>query len=322
MKIGCGFDPKIYIVNSDYRDLIRRHFTFVIPTWGMAPTSHHKQPNFKALSVVEEGVNAAVEDGLEVHGHFLMSRFSIPDWLKELADRGFSDSLQLLQQTISEVVGFWGDRISDWIVANEMITANGLAPAHPWTRLVGDSMLSHAFNAAHAANPKAKLWLKDFGIQHPWQWDAVYKEVARLKAQQIPIYGVGAHLHLNLFPVRTNRYVIDNIAAHLYPYHGIRINLFKHQVRRFQKLGLAFQASEVLVFPGGNHDLNQKAMAHAYQRYFQTSKDVGCSHFSVWCPVDDCRYPKLTWHWQGKQDYPGIWRWEEGLGYQTKFELL
>lgn len=324
MKYGAGFDPLHYAIHSEYRAVIRDHFDFVIPTWGMMPTDHHDTECLFVNPHVIRGVELARQDGLEVHGHCLLTRFSIPEWLKQQALTPETARARLYSQ-IYEIVDFWEDRISDWIVSNEMIGSEGVTPNHPYTKLLGQEALSIAFIAAADAcsgkNPKYRLWLQEFGVQNPKLWRKVYEIVANLIKQEIPIHGVSAHVHVNLFPVRT-KYKIANIAANLYPYHGIRLNLLKLQIERFRKLGLEFHASEMTVWIGEAKESRIAAQGALYNRYISHCLKNKCSKVSVWSPVDDPRFPKLSWHWQGSPDFPGIWRWSaQEHKYLQKFPI-
>lgn len=322
IKLGAGFDPNEYQSNPQYRNIIKNNFDFVIPTWGLMPKDCFETQEFSQKPDAEAGIDLAIADGLEVQGHCLLTRFNIPDWLKSYESQGARNDLALFRTHIYQVVNYWKDRINSWVVANEMITSGGATPAHPWVTHLGQGLLQEAFNAVSDANPRAELWLNEFGLQNPQHWDHVYEQVKNLVYRKVKITGVAAHLHVNLFPVRT-RWKIVNFAANLYPYHGIRKNLLRTQIKRFQDLGLEFHASEMTIWPETNHPNRVKAQGKLYRDYLKLACDHGCSRASFWSPVDDSRNPALTWHWQGKTDYPGIWAWDQwGNDYVKKFNLF
>lgn len=318
MKLGAGWDAKHYLKNPAYRELVRSRFDFVIPTWGMMPGDHHEGPQLTVNPLVEEAVNLAISDGLKVYGHCLITRFSFPNWLEGMDG---SSMRSLLEEQIYQVVSYWGERISDWVVVNEMIGSSGVSESHPFTKVLGEEAIALAFKTAKVANPNCKLWLSEFGIQNPILWNKVYKIVSGLLRKNTPIDGISAHLHVNLFPKRS-KFRIANYAAHLYPYHGVRINLLKHQISRFQKLGLLFHCSEMSVWPDGMNKPKLKAQEAAYNRYLKAAREARSSRASIWSIVDDARHGELSWRWDKQLDYPGVFSWcEDSQTYIPKFKL-
>jgi GH35 family endo-1,4-beta-xylanase len=78
-----------------------------------------------------------------------------------------------LKNHISTLVGRYKGRIQSWDVVNEAIDDRGNAETgqtenlrnSPWLQNIGPEFLALAFNFAHDADPDAKLYYNDYGIE-------------------------------------------------------------------------------------------------------------------------------------------------------------
>ena len=62
--------------------------------------------------------------------------------------------------------------------------------------MLGDSYLDDAFNAAHAADPDARLYYNDYGADGLGaKSDYIYRLVQGMLARGVPIHGVGFQMH-------------------------------------------------------------------------------------------------------------------------------
>lgn len=87
-----------------------------------------------------------------------------------------------------------------WDVVNEIFEWNGqLRNNSIWNKHFNDSYVADAFRWAHAADPNAKLYINDYGVEDiNSKSTALYNFVKKLKSQGVPIHGVGFQNHISL----------------------------------------------------------------------------------------------------------------------------
>ena len=106
-----------------------------------------------------------------VHGHALVWHAQTNNWFfsggdKEVVTRRMKDH-------ISTLVGRYRGKVQGWDVVNEAINDNGNAETaktenlrnSQWLRAVGPEFFTLAFKFAHDADPDAKLYYNDYGIE-------------------------------------------------------------------------------------------------------------------------------------------------------------
>jgi endo-1,4-beta-xylanase len=106
---------------------------------------------------------------------------------------------------VKSVVEHFKGKVAEWDVVNEPFSQkhalyeNGKTGLEPniWFEAMGEKYLDLAFATAHTADPSAKLYLNDFGLENDGQrWDALLSLVKRLKQRGVPIDGVGFEAHV------------------------------------------------------------------------------------------------------------------------------
>ncbi|NBM18807.1 endo-1,4-beta-xylanase [Streptomyces sp. GC420] len=143
-------------------------------------------------------VDFAEANGQKVRGHTLVWHSQMPGWL---ADGTFSDAelrTIMTDHVTTEVTRYRG-RIDHWDVVNEPLNEDGTMRAGKFYNQLGESYIADAFHAARAADPGAKLYINDYNTDGTGaKSDGMYELVERLKAQGVPIDGVGFQGHLIL----------------------------------------------------------------------------------------------------------------------------
>jgi endo-1,4-beta-xylanase len=147
-----------------------------------------------------------------VRGHTLLWHNQLPTWLTDGVANGSisNDQLRaLLHKHVTDEVTHFKGKIWQWDVANEFF-ANAWDP-HPladgingddfWVAHLGEGIIADAFRWAHQADPKALLFYNDFNIGGEdgtnAKSDAVYHWAQQLRAQGVPINGIGNQGHLD-----------------------------------------------------------------------------------------------------------------------------
>lgn len=139
-------------------------------------------------------VNFARDHNMKVRGVPLLWHEQNPAWL---VNGGFDGPAMrnILAAHIATVVGHYRGRIVQWDVVNEPFENDGTLRNSVF-RKIGLRYMDDAFTMAHAADPAAKLFLNERGIEVPGlKADAVFNAVSKMKARGVPLTGVGFQMH-------------------------------------------------------------------------------------------------------------------------------
>lgn len=142
-------------------------------------------------------LNWMLEHGLDVHGHTLVW----PAWRKNAKElKALADKPEALRRTldahIRQIVTATKGGVDMWLAVNEAWAS------HDWTDLLGEASLADWFKTAHAADPRARLFINDNRIlgasdenmnspKHQWY----EKTVQGLLDAGAPISGIGMQGH-------------------------------------------------------------------------------------------------------------------------------
>lgn len=275
--VGAAIEPSIAGVP---RDLAATEFTSLTAEnaskWGgLAPT-----PGAYEFTRSDAVVDFAAQNGQRVRGHTLFwSRFNgTPTWVADEV-RSASDPAarlsELMRSHAQTTVGRYAGRIAQWDVVNEPLAIGGgeLDPLNFFSQILGESYLDIAFEAAHAADPTAQLFLNETFIQIPAKFDGLLRLAQRMIDRGVPLHGLGLQGHF-LFapPDRTT---------------------LQDQLQRVSDLGLLVELTEVDIplglFAAAADPL--AAQANAYADVFNACLAVAaCTGITTW-GVDD----RATW---------------------------
>ncbi|MEU4561923.1 endo-1,4-beta-xylanase [Actinoplanes sp. NPDC023936] len=265
--------PDPFPNDREYRRILAREFDSVSPEnqmkWEFIHPERHRY-NFGPADAI---VAFARRNGQVVRGHTLLWHSQNPAWLQE----GTFTKAQLrsiLREHIFTVVGHYRGKIQQWDVANEIFTENGeYRQENIFIRELGPGIVADAFRWAHQADPRAQLFLNDYGVEWPGVKVDAYETLARqLLQQRVPLHGFASQAHLSM------RYgAPDQLAGVL---------------QRFDDLGLATAITELDVrmdLPVTDEKLATQAV------YYRTVLDAclavdGCNSVTLWGFTD-----KYSW---------------------------
>jgi endo-1,4-beta-xylanase len=150
------------------------------------------------FTAADKLVEAAQANGQLVRGHTLAWHSQMPDWFS--ADDYTPDELRaMLKEHIAATVTHFKGKIWQWDVVNEAYNDDGTPRDSFWLRALGPRYIADSFRWAHEADPDAQLFYNDYNIS--WagpKSDAVLAMVKQLKADGVPIDGVGFQGHLGI----------------------------------------------------------------------------------------------------------------------------
>lgn len=242
------------------------------------------------FSHAEPFVAFAEGNDKEFRGHTLVWHGSIPQWL---ADRDPAtptgslnpwtkpELLQVMKNHITTVVKRFKSEIDAWDVVNEPFNNDGSLRDSLFYRVIGPGYIKSAFRFAHRADPKAKLYLNEFGIEvENTKSDAVVDFVRELREDGVPIDGLGSQTHIH--------------AA-----SGLSAGDLKPVMREVANAGLEFEVTELdvpIANPGAPGAL--EAQASQYRAVGKACKSIrACNKITTWGLTD-------AYTWQPPQSIP------------------
>ncbi|MCF6521907.1 endo-1,4-beta-xylanase [Streptomyces sp. JJ36] len=182
--------------NARYRQIAGQEFNWVTAEnamkWGVLEPSRGNYDWSGADRIME----FAAANGQQVRGHTLVWHSQAPGWLE---NGGFpaAELRGLMYDHIDTTMGRYQGRIAHWDVVNEAFNESGGFRDSFWYRTLGESYIADAFRRARQADPSADLYINDYNVEGVnAKSTAMYNLVRDLKAQGVPIDGVGLQAHL------------------------------------------------------------------------------------------------------------------------------
>ncbi|MEV6030076.1 endo-1,4-beta-xylanase [Nonomuraea sp. NPDC052116] len=179
-------------------ELLARHFSGVTPGNELKWDATEPREGEFTFADGDFLVDFATRHGMTIRGHTLAWHSQTPDWVFQNADKELL--LRRLETHVRTLVTRYKGKIAAWDVVNEVVDENqpdGLRRSK-WYEIAGLDFIRTAFRVAHEADPDAKLFINDYNTEFPRKREALYALVKRLKAEGVPIDGVGHQLHLNI----------------------------------------------------------------------------------------------------------------------------
>ncbi len=181
--------------------LVREHFDIATPENCMKPGPIHPGQDVWRFERSDALVQWCVANDIAIHGHTLVWHAQTNDWFFRDGDK--AAVTQRMKDHISTLVGRYKGKIRSWDVVNEAINDGGNARTaqtenlrnSSWLRALGPEFLTLAFKFAHEADPDAKLYYNDYGIEAGPKHASSMVLLQRLINDGAPIHGVGIQGH-------------------------------------------------------------------------------------------------------------------------------
>lgn len=302
--IGAAINPEADLSSPERKKFIAAQYNSVTAENQMKPKFIHPKENEYKWEPADQIVRFARENKMKVRGHTLVWHQSMPEWM--LKDGGQAASKELLykrmQQHINDVMGRYKNDVYCWDVVNEAIsdkpeeTFRAIDPLH---KIAGADYVAQAFKYARQADPRAQLFYNDYRFSNPVKRQKIYELLKSLKAQGVPIDGVGLQSH----------YVPDEITE----------KYLQETIDLFAALGLKVQITELDVSVFNYRDKNhpdsnpaddaytevrqqkQLAMYEMLFRVYRRNKDK-ITGVTLWGTADSRK--NFRTNRIGKMDYP------------------
>lgn len=168
----------------------------------------------------------ATANGMRMRGHTLVWGNRLPAWLTG-ASWTRPEAIALLDEHVATTVNHYEGRLAAWDVVNEALQDDGTLRSTFWLRAIGPTYIDQAFRTAAAADPSARLFYNDFGIETVGtKSDAALAMLGGLKARGVPVHGVGMQGHFVVGQTPSRAALVANMT-------------------RFAALGLKIQITEL-----------------------------------------------------------------------------
>ena len=255
----------------------------------------HPQPDVYAFDASDRYVDFGGKNGLFVVGHTLVWHSQTPNWVFENAEGKPLDRKSLLKRMrdhIQTVMGRYKGRIKGWDVVNEALNEDGSLRQSPWLKIIGEDYIARAFQFAHKADPRAKLYYNDYSLENVPKRQGAIALIKKLQSQGIPIAGVGLQGHY-LMEWPGPGLLDSTIIA--FKKLGVKvmmteldIDILPHPTReQSAEISRNFEYQEKLnPYKNGLPDSMQNALARRYAELFAVFLHDGVSRVTFWGVCD------------------------------------
>jgi endo-1,4-beta-xylanase len=193
--IGAAVNMNALRADPQYQQTLATQYNGVVAENAMKFGVIHPGPTQYSFSDADQLVSFAQANGMAIHGHTLVWNGSLPSWITGSAFTKVQ-LLQVLKDHITTVVSRYAGKIVSWDVVNEVVAWNGTLLPDVWLNTIGPEYVDSAFVWAHRADPSAKLYLNEYGIEAVGvKSDGALALVQGLKTRSVPIDGVGFQAH-------------------------------------------------------------------------------------------------------------------------------
>ncbi|MFF5218990.1 endo-1,4-beta-xylanase [Micromonospora sp. NPDC000442] len=262
VRIGAAADGALLDADPRYRATLAADFNAITAENAMKWANLEPTPGAYDWTASDRLISFAQENGQAVYGHTLVWHSSVPPWVSEAWS---AERLRaaLRQHVVTTVTRYRG-QVWAWDVVNEVLAEDGSLRDSMWLRRLGPSYIADAFRWAHEADPDARLFINEYGVEgRTKKANGLFKLVRGLRADGVPVHGVGFQAHLRLDAVPEDP--IGNM-------------------RRFAALGVSVAVTELdvrLALPAKPEMLLDQALL--YQHMLRACLAVStCESFTVW----------------------------------------
>jgi endo-1,4-beta-xylanase len=211
------------------RDLIYREFASLTAENEMKPSIIHPRYGTWHFYAADEIADYARDNGMTMRGHCFVWHNQTPGWF--FSSYGEQASRQILLERLTEHISTmahrYGDVVTVWDVANEVISdrpGEFLRPS-PYLDILGEDYVAEVFLLARQIIPDARLFYNDYSVLNAGKQDKIFDLLKGLLDRGVPVDGIGIQGHWN---------VHYDLAADL-----------DAAIKRFASLGLEVQITEL-----------------------------------------------------------------------------
>ncbi|MEV6971653.1 endo-1,4-beta-xylanase [Hamadaea sp. NPDC051192] len=182
------------LTDTAYTAILGTEFGQITPGNSMKWDTTEPTRNTFAFTKGDAIVSFAKSHNQIVRAHTLVWHSQLPSWVSSLAS---TEVQAAMENHITQVATHYAGQVYAWDVVNEPFNEDGTFRTSVFYNAMGSGYIATALRAARAADPTAKLYLNDYNIDGTGaKADAMYNLAVSLKAQGVPLDGIGFQGHL------------------------------------------------------------------------------------------------------------------------------
>jgi endo-1,4-beta-xylanase len=210
IPIGAALNPahafhQTKSLNSRYQDAFTSEFNILVDEWSMKMEEIWASQGDLDFTYADETLNFAKDHDIDVRGHNLVWEENYPDWFQSqsYSTTELSSALETyIKGVIAHTSEVYPGGVKYWDVVNEPMAGEGSGTTYREGKLfdsLGIEYVEKALTWAHEADPDAKLFINEYGIESAGtKVDQLYALVADLKSRGVPIHGIGFQAHSSI----------------------------------------------------------------------------------------------------------------------------
>src|SRR5438093_1533057 len=216
------------LADGRYAGVLGRHFNYLTAEYEMKWDAIERVRGNNDFRAGDAIVAYGQANGMQIKGHALIWHGSVPGWVGALSAE---DLRVAFENHIRAVAEHYRGRVIAWDVVNEAIADDGSGLRDTvFRQRLGDQYIADAFRLARQADPQALLFYNDYGGEGLSQKsNRIYDLVQGLRAQGVPIDGVGLQMHITAMNPPSDASIAANMRrlAGL----GLSVNISEMDVR-------------------------------------------------------------------------------------------
>jgi len=216
------------LADGRYSGVLSRHFNYLTAEYEMKWDAIERTRGSNNFAAGDAIVAYGQGNGMKIKGHALIWHGSVPSWVGSLST---ADLRVAFEDHIRAVADHFRGRVVAWDVVNEAVADDGSGLRDTvFRQKLGDQYIADAFRIARQADPQALLFYNDYGGEGLNQKsNRIYDLVQGLRAQGVPIDGVGLQMHVSASNAPSEANVAANVSrlAAL----GLLVNISEMDVR-------------------------------------------------------------------------------------------
>lgn len=225
--IGVAVDDLLLQNDSMYQHICVTQFNRASPENLFKPAFIQPEENLFNWIESDRFVEFLQSKQMRIHGHTLVWHQQNPAWMNQFqGDRTAWETM--LRNHIYQIVGRYRSSILSWDVVNEAFMEDGSLRQNIWLQHIGPTYIEKAFRWAHEANPEAKLFYNDYGMEtNPTKRNAVIQFFSNLRLKGVPIDGLGLQMHVDIHftDMIMIEKAIQEVAAHHFLLHLSEVDI-------------------------------------------------------------------------------------------------
>ncbi|WP_104180640.1 endo-1,4-beta-xylanase [Arthrobacter sp. B0490] len=226
--VGVAIDARETVGTA--ADLVRKHYNAFTPENAGKPESVQPVEGQFSFAQLDQLLDFADANGIEVYGHVLAWHSQTPAWFFKDGARDLTNSpadQALLKARMEAHIKGIADHIDArypdgnspvwaWDVVNEVIADGDTPNPHDmrdsrWFQVLGEGFVDEAFRLADRYFPDAVLFINDYNTEMPEKRADYLSLISALEARNVPIDGVGHQAHVDV--ARPVEWLEDSIIA-------------------------------------------------------------------------------------------------------------